>query len=287
MQRRSEIILYFSALNTLGYALGPALAAMLDVFLKSVRIDNLVLDADTAPGWFMAIVYLLFMVKVIVFFEDLPLNVTSPQVARSRDVDSTVREPFPAFACCACFWYLCVSALIITCVDVYAVNVGQRHWGWTLSHSAMFLSGLMLCSGLINLFMGRCTQHLMRSDRTALLVSSALACVSCALLFNFNLDAVSANVSILSTGLLLVLVLSGLIRGFGLAASSKIVPTHKKADMNTWATEFMSLGRGVGGIIGSILNPTSFFPVVVSLFAVTLLTSVASHARMQPSEKAK
>merc|ERR1712099_85740 len=156
-----------------------------------------------------------------------------------------------------------MGALIITCVEVYAVNVGQRHWGWSLSHSAMFLSGLMLCSGLINLFMGRCTQHLMRSDRTALLVASVLACVSCALLFNFNLDAVSAKVSILSTGLVLVLVLSGLIRAFGLAASSKIVPTHKKASMNLWATSFMAVGRGAGAIIGAVLEPDSFFPFVV------------------------
>jgi hypothetical protein len=271
----------------LGYALGPALAAVLDVFVRFVRIDNLVLDADTAPGWFMATLYLLFMVKVIVLFEDLPMTMTSPRAARSRGADSTIREPVPAVACCACLLYVCVSALIITCVEVYAVNVGQHYWGWTLATSAMFLSGLMLCSGLINLFMGRFTQHMMRSDRTALLVASVLACVSCVLLFNFNLDALSAKVSVLSTGLVMVLVLSGLIRAFGLAASSKIVPTHKKAAMNTWATESMTMGRGVGGIVGSVLNPTSFFPVVVSLFAVTLLTSVASHARMKPSEKAK
>jgi len=287
MKRRSEIILYFSALNTLGYALGPALAAMLDVFVASFRINNLVLDADTAPGWFMAILYLLFMVKVIVLFEDVPMNVTSPQAAQSNHADSTVLEPVPAVACCACLWYLCVSSLFITCVEVYAVTVGQNYWGWTLATSAMFLSLLMLCSGLINLFMGIFTKHMIRSDRKALLVSSVIACACCALLFNFNLDAISANVSILSTGLVLVLILSGLIRAFGLAASSKIVPTSQKAIMNTWATEFMTVGRGAGGIIGSILNPSSFFPVVVTLFAVTLLTSVASHSRMQPSGKAK
>merc|ERR1719253_1414967 len=106
------------------------------------------------------------------------------------------------------------------------------------------------------------------------------------MLFNFNLDAITAEVTVLGIGLLLVLVLSGFIRGFAFAASSKIVPAHRKAYMSMWATIFTAVGRGAGGIVGPMLQPNSFFPVAVSLFGVTSLISVASHAHMKPCDKA-
>lgn len=31
--------------------------------MRSIRIENLVLDSDTIPGWFMAMMYLLFTVR--------------------------------------------------------------------------------------------------------------------------------------------------------------------------------------------------------------------------------
>lgn len=281
MRRRSEVILYFSAMNTLGYAFGPALAAVLDLFVKSIQIHNLVLDADTVPGWFMAMAYLLFMAKIVIFFEDLPMEATSPKPL----VDKTC-ERLPMRGCCAAFWYMCMAATLITCIEVYAVNVGQHYWGWSIVKSAMFLAGLMLCSGLSNLAMGRLTQRFIRSDRAGLLGSSLCGCASCALLFNFDLHPVVAQASVLGTGLMLALIVLGLIRAFGLAVSSKLVPTQSKGLMNTWATIFMTIGRGAGGIIGAALQPNSFFPVVLSLFAVTLLLSIASYPYMKPNEKA-
>merc|ERR1712176_532176 len=137
MKRRSEVILYFSALNTLGYALGPAIAAVLDVFVKSIHIHNLVLDVDTVPGWFMAMIYLVYMVKIIIFFEDLPMEVTSPKPR----ADQKSNDRLPVGTCCTAFWYLCMSAMLITCIEVYAVNVGQQYWGWSVAKSALFLAG--------------------------------------------------------------------------------------------------------------------------------------------------
>jgi len=284
MKRRSEIILYFSAVITLGYALGPALAAVLDVFVKSIHIDNLVLDADTVPGWFMAIVYLFFMAKVIVLFQDLPIEVTSPRPTGSSVPE---QERLPVIACCAALWHMCMAATVITCIEVYAVNVGQQCWGLSIAVSALFLAGLMLCSGLCNLAMGRLTNRFMRSDRAGLLGASLVGAVSCSLLFNFDLHAVSAQASVLGIGMALVLVVAGLIRGFGLAVSSKVVPAGMKASMNMCGTIFMTVGRGAGGIIGSVLNPNSFFPVVLGLFGITLLISLASYKRMRPNERAE
>merc|ERR1712232_1511966 len=284
VERRSEIILYFSALNTLGYALGPALAALLDFFLKEViRIENLVLDADTAPGWPMAILYLLFIAKVVLMFEDLPVEATAPKRLATATPSA---GRFPVVAGCAAFWYLCAGGIVITAAEVYAVNVGQRYWGWSITSSGLFLAALMLCSGLSNIAMGRLTTRYVRSDRAMMLGGSLLACFACAPLFNFDLHAVSAQASLLGVGLMLVLTLVGVIRAFALAASSKLVPPHMKSQMNTFAVSGMLLGRGVGGIVGAILEPNSFAPVLLGIFVVTCLVGAASHACMKPDEKA-
>jgi hypothetical protein len=287
LQRRSEVILYLSTLMYLAYAVGPVLTVALDELLRYAGISSSAFDADTAPGWFMGFVYLLFMLKVMLFFEDLPMESTRPKVRQPKMKEDTSSDRLSAIACCASFWYACVSCLVISGIEVYTVNVAQHYWGWNMAARSWLLAGLMLCSGLINLAMGRLTQRLSRSDRTALLGTSLLGCVSCTLLFNFNLDALSAKVAVLSIGLTLLLTLSGLIRAYGSAASTKLVPMHKKASMNLWTNCCMGVGRGAGAIIGNVLEPNSFFPVVVSLYSMTALISVVSHAHMKPSEKAE
>mmetsp|Transcript_47082 Transcript_47082/g.121087 ORF Transcript_47082/g.121087 Transcript_47082/m.121087 type:complete len:474 (-) Transcript_47082:279-1700(-) len=283
MRRRSEVTFYFLALNTLGYALGPALAAVLEVFVKSVHVNNLVLDSDTAPGWFMAIIYLLYMAQVLLVFEDLPAELTGSEPLGTNV--ATDERP-PMLATCAAFWDLCMASAVNTTAEVYVVKIGQRYWGWSIVTSALFLAALMLCASISSAVVGSLTTRFMTSDRTGLLVGSLLGCAACAPLFHFDLHAVSAQAALLGVGLVLVLSLVNLIRAFALAASSKIVPASLKNSMNSWATVFMTLGRGAGAIIGSVLSPLSFAPVVLGMLGVTVLASVASHSRMKPSDKA-
>lgn len=179
-----------------------------------------------------------------------------------------------------------MMSIVITAAEVYTVNVGQRYWGWSIANSGLFLAALMLCSGLGNIAMGRLTTRYARSDRAMMLGGSLLACFACAPLFNFDLHAVSAQASLLGVGLMLVLTLVGVIRAFALAVSSKLVPPHMKSSMNTFVISGMCLGRGVGGIVGAILEPNSFAPVLLGIFVVTCLVGAASHACMKPDEKA-
>ena len=75
-----------SCLCTAALAAAPAVCGLLDtLFLHELRIQNLVLDSDTAPGWFMAIVYFLYLLKV--FFienrQESPSQETSPATQES------------------------------------------------------------------------------------------------------------------------------------------------------------------------------------------------------------
>jgi len=283
MKRRSEVILYYSASNTLGYAAGPALAALLEHFIKSIRIHNLVLDSDTVPGWCMALVYTVFLVLVVLLLEDLPAEVTAPIVV---DSPAPSGDRIPVVAVCATFWHLCVSSAVLTTVEVYIVNLGQQHWGWSIARSAWLLAALMFCSGMINMGLGALTRRFIKSDRYGLLGGSLFGSVACVFLFDFGTTSVAIQVVLLCIGLLLLLTVAGMGRGFGLAIQSKLVPTSLKGKSNDWSTVFMSIGRGVGGVIGSALNPSSFFFVMLALFAASILVCAVSHARMKPSAKA-
>merc|ERR1711920_471581 len=105
----------------------------------------------------------------------------------------TQDDRLPLGACCAAFWHLCMSSLVMTLVEVYVVSLGQQHWGWSIAKSALILAALMLCSGVANMAMGRLSKQYMSSDRAGLLGGSIFGCVACALLFDFNLPGVVAQ----------------------------------------------------------------------------------------------
>merc|ERR1712203_626581 len=202
---------------------------------------------------------------------DLPMELTTPKPSRATESRD---ERMPLGVCCAAFWHLCMSSLVMTLIEVYVVNLGQQYWGWSIAKSAILLAALMLCSGVANLTMGRLSKRYMSSDRMGLLGGCIVGCMACALLFDFHLPGVVAQASLLGPGLLVVLAIVGLLRAFALALTSKLVPPGLKTSTNNWATVFMTLGRGAGAVVGAILDPTSFAPVVLGLFAASTLVCV-------------
>ncbi|CAK8993116.1 unnamed protein product [Durusdinium trenchii] len=291
VERRSEVLFYFSAVLQLGCAAGPALAAMLEASMKFIKINNLVLDSDTIPGWFMAAAYLFFTVKIILCLKDLPPNVLTREVTSGgRTLESPKTKNRMKMstmaAACAMFWQLFVSSAVITGVEVYTINVARHHMGWSIESSAWFVAILMLISGVFNLSLGKVIQCMAFNDITGLLMGTFVACLSCVFLFNFDLDSQSWKVSLLSFGLISVLVTNGLTRALALSICSKLVPAEAVNSIMTWATVAMSLGRGGGSIICAVLNPDSFAPVLLGLFAVTLMFSWATRKYMKPDMKA-
>jgi len=282
MKRRSEVIMYYSATSTLAYAAGPALAALLEYFMKSIRIHNLVLDSDTVPGWFMALVSSVFLVLLLLLFEDPPAEETVPMAGSGAPTG----DRLPLAAMCAAFWHLCVSSAVLTVIEVYTVNLGQEHWGWSIAKTAWLLAGLMLCSGVANMSMGPLARRFISSDRMGVLGCTLFGCFACTFLLDLGLPSFPVQVGVLSIGLMLVLTMAGMGRAFVLALQSKLVPTSLKGRANDWSAVFMTIGRAAGSVIGAVLSPSTFGVVMLSLFASSALVCAMSHSRMQPSEKA-
>ncbi|CAE7399843.1 unnamed protein product [Symbiodinium natans] len=293
MERRSEVLFYFSAFLTLGCAIGPALAAMLEASMKFIKINNLVLDSDTIPGWFMAVLYLFFAGKLVLFFQDLPRDsiVATPEV-EGRTLRSPRSPKTPPMslqkmaAACACFWQLFVASTVTTGVEVYTINVAREGMGWSIASAAWYVALIMLVSGVVNLSLGKIIHCMSCSDVVGLLAGEALACVGCLFLFNFDVDSPTVRVSLLTVGLVLVLVTQSFARALALSICSKIVPAESINTIMTTATIFMSIGRGGGSIICSVLSADSFAPVLLGLFSVTLAMTLATRKCMKPDVKA-
>ena len=70
VKRRTPVLFVYSAVATSGLAVAPAICGLIETFLHELRVHNLVLDSDTAPGWFMAICILLVLVEGGLFLRE-------------------------------------------------------------------------------------------------------------------------------------------------------------------------------------------------------------------------
>ncbi|CAJ1446622.1 unnamed protein product [Effrenium voratum] len=284
VKRRSEVLFYYTAMNTLGCAIGPALAALLEEFMKFTRINNLVLDSDTIPGWFMAVVFLLFSVKLLIFLEEPPSLRQSPGVAKTARIPLSWQQ---LGACCACFWHLCVCSSVNTGVEVYAITVLQQSLGWSISTSALFVAGLQLTCGVCNLVLGRMLHLVPWSDSKCLVVADILACFAGVLLLHFDVHAVTVQISLMAAGLLAALILVNNVRAFALSIATKVVPPSAARAVTTGAVVSMSLGRGLGAMVAAALDVESFGPVLLSMFVALSTVGLLARTCLRTEFKAK
>merc|ERR1712056_20434 len=155
------------------------------------------------------------MVKLILFFEDLPVQVTAQKPRPQLGSAGSDGERFPIAAACATFWYSFMSAIVVTMTEVYTVNVAQREFGCSIAKSGLLVAALMLVSGMGSIVIGKLTPRLLQSDRTGILGSCFLGSLACVLLFAISWDvAVEAQVVLLGVGLVLIITLVGLVRSF-------------------------------------------------------------------------
>ena len=66
---------------------------LVDFVQQELRIEDLVLNSDTIPGWFMAMLYFIYLLLVVFFFED----VADPQVSSPTPPEPAEGEPQEKF----------------------------------------------------------------------------------------------------------------------------------------------------------------------------------------------
>jgi len=259
--------------------------------VKNFRIHNLVLDSNTIPGWFMGFVMLIFMVMTFLCFED-STRISHPAVAgTAADTNAAKTEqsalpsrlPFGGLGSCFCATF--VTSAVTTSVEVYLIELGKNYWGWSIEPTALFLAGLMLAAGCINMQLGQVAQKLFQSDRAGILFSSVTAIVFCVPLFDFGLEDIAPQLVLVCIGMVVLLTCTSVLRSFSFALATKLVSQEWRPMVSTYSTISLTVGRGVGAIVGSVLTPGSFAPVVMGSYILTAALSATFYWQMQPTTK--
>jgi len=157
--------------------MGPLLAWALEYFMKEIRYENLILDSDTLPGWFMALVYFFLLLKVFVLFED------PPPPASSRGQQGISSLPLRAFL--TCLWIICAATICNSLLEVYLAKVAEEDWQWNLRYTSLYVASVSACLTSLCLIAGRLTQLV--QDRKGLMILAPVGIVFSFLLMDFGL----------------------------------------------------------------------------------------------------
>jgi len=279
IKHRTQVMFTFASFTALAFTLGPLLAGLLEDFLKDLHIENLVLDSDTIPGWFMALLYLFFMLKVFFFFEN-----PAAEAADSPSQESSDDAPFLSAGLLVCFTCVFAAASANTMCEVFAIKLAQEVWSWSVSDSAYYMSAVMAVVTCISLGSAYLTQFV--QDRTGLLICSLVGAVFAVLLIDLGYPSKMAYVAVFTLGLVAYQAAACVVRNYIYAMVSKLVPTKRKPLATATSQSVLLLGRSVGSLFGALLTPESFGAVQVSLFlGISCLTGLC-FSKLMPHEKA-
>lgn len=271
VKKRTKALFIFSTFATLAFTAAPLLAALLETFVKELRIENLVLDSDTIPGWFMAFLYYLFLLKLVFFFEN-PMQSAKQDTADGEE--SIWNRGF-----LVCIFAAFASAMTNTMAIVFFVKLAEKTWGWSVSVTAFALAGTMAVVSLLSLVSSRLVKLL--EDRKGLQLSACLGAACSLITFPFSHDWPAAAITIMFIGLLLVQSCASVVKNYAYALAPKIVAPGFKDRAGAVNMVSLMLGRGTGAQLGAILTSISFASsqLCTYLFLFFLTWMFAAHLK--------
>jgi len=271
VNRRTPVLFVYSAVTTAALAAAPAVSGLLETFLHELRIHNLVLDSDTAPGWFMAIVYFLYLMKVVFLFEN-PQQLPSQDPA-TQESPAEKQEPLWTTGFIVCLLAGFASTMTTVGCMVYFTQLSQQTWHWSLVLSSWALAGLMAAVCVLSLGSSRIVKLL--DDRNGLHLSTLSTAILSVLAFQFMPHWSVATITLTFAGLLSILTASSVVKNYAYALTSKIVAPQVKNRAASWLMLALTLGRGAGAQVGVWFNPTSFACTMLgTYFLLFVLVSV-------------
>eukprot|EP00439_Symbiodinium_sp_Y106_P058183 s2948_g8.t1 len=278
VKRRTPVLFVYSAVATSALAVAPAICGLLETFLHELRVHNLVLDSDTAPGWFMAIVYFSYLLKVVFFFEN-------PEKARSQEPSHATaespaekRESLWTTGILLCLLAGFASTMTNIGCMVYFTQLSQHTWHWSLALSSWALAGLMAVVCVLSLGSSRLVKLV--EDRKGLQLSTLSTAIISILAFHFSSSWSAATITLTFVGLLLLQATSCVVKNYAYALTPKI---DRAA---SWLLLALTLGRGVGAQVGVIFTPVSFAFTMLSTYLLLFALVSVFRSRMKQHAKA-
>lgn len=275
VKKRTKVMFLYSTMSAVAFFGAPLIASLLEIFVKELRIEDLVLDSDTIPGWFMAVLYFVYMLLIVFFFED-PVDAPQSPAASASDAGEKAQESLwrPGFLICLLASF--VSPMTTTMCIVFFVKLAEKVWDLSVSATGLWLAGAMVVVAVMSFLSSFVTPYV--EDRRGLLFSSFLACISATLTFHLGHEWTTASMTIFVVGFLLMQSCSGVVKNYGYALAPKIVAPHLKDAAGTVNMIVLQLGRGTGAQLGAVMNTTSFAASQVgSYMLLAILVSIFSN----------
>lgn len=280
VKRRTRVFFVYSTMAAVAFFTAPWIASLLSIFVKDLRIEDLVLDSDTIPGWFMAGLYFVYLLLVVFFFEDVPPEPearSQPAPEPSAEVETFLK---PGLLVCLLASFL--SPASTTMGIVFFVKLCQKAWLMSVSATGLYLGCAMAFVALTGFASGAVTPYL--EDRRGLLLSCCCACVSAVLMFA-EPEELSMKVVFL-IGFLLSQCCAAVVKNYGHALAPQIVAPCFKDRAGTCRVIATQLGRGFGAQLGAIMSSTSYAATQVGSYLLLALLVLTASKQLQRHSKA-
>ena len=284
VKKRTKVMFLYSTMSAVAFFGAPLIAALLEMFVKDLRIEDLLLDSDMIPGWFMAVLYFIYMLMVVFFFEDAQDVESAASPAGETDANEEAQDSLcrPGFLICLLASF--ISPMTTTMCIVFFVKLAEQVWDLSVSATGLWLAAAMVVVAAMSFLSSFVTPYI--EDRKGLLLSCLLACFSATLTYHIGHDWSTASITVFVLGFLLMQSCSGVVKNYGYALVPKIVAPHLKDAAGTVNMVVLQLGRGTGAQLGAMMNTTSFAASQVgSYFLLAILVSMFS-AQLKQHAKA-
>ncbi|GKY98954.1 hypothetical protein MPSEU_000851200 [Mayamaea pseudoterrestris] len=287
----------FVTAGALGMAAGPAVAALLN--LATTNVDSLWWQVENAPGWFMSVAWLVYMVMLIVYFEDPPRRMphVAPQMGLLAAATDSEKQPLlfnngissghsPPKAdepplwknvpVMITFMVYFVLKLILECVLSASSTITFHYFAWSAGISGLFLATL----GALMLPANWCVARLARSyeDRELIMMFQVVMFIGCIVSFDDKGDG-QYSVTQYVCGSILLFVSSNALEGPNMSLLSKTIPKSWSSgffNVGLLATEAGTLGRAMADIFLTVSGSYGMENMVNQIFAALTSISVLS-----------
>jgi len=282
LKHRSWAGMTLSSVMGAGYVLGPFLAFLTAIFCKELRIDNLVVDQNTLPGWLMAGLWFMHLVLQ-------PFTIEEPCVQSADEskalMSRSEHEERPSVVAITLLLLLqVVGGMTFALWEVFASSFCTRTWGWSDGAAGLYMACVMAALLVVCLIFSVRVAGIF-SDRWLLLCCCLGSAIATPLLFDYGLSP-NANISMFTVGSFVLLSGCQTFRGCINALCSKVVPDRMQNQMSTWIVMAGNVGRGVGPLAAAHLGVQAFAATNLGVMTVATAGTALAYGQLRPHAKA-
>jgi len=288
----------FVTAAALGMSCGPALAAFLSKLTYSP--DDKVWAEETAPGWVMLVMWTMFLIPLVVFFEEPDRKHIFGEISTSLELtaksgsggestyllakpgdredksDPPIWKNVPVMMTLLVYFVL---KLVLECLLSSCPTITAYYFGWKSTNSGMFLAFLGLLMFPANIVVARLSHRY--EDRE--LIYASLIVMTCSIIGFIAFLGKYSVVQYMLFGIC-IFISTNALEGPNMALLSKSIPkSFAKGIFNTGflATEAGTLARSVGDVLITLAHEVSgvsgmldatFLPLLVLSLVSVLLT---------------